>query len=128
MVESEGPDGIVRQVSDRLNNQETVHIEEPSAGTHTIVVRGYTVPQGPQCFAMAITGNFVDKGQASAECPGEILACVGCLLVCSCTSRQCKCESFRAHKVLTCVLCMNVACACALGDSASVKSFVLASR
>ena len=38
---------------DRLNNQEQVTITNPAAGTYTIKVNGYAVPEGPQQFAIA---------------------------------------------------------------------------
>jgi len=45
---------------DRRNNVERVHIEHPSTGIYTIRVRGYSVPYGPQPFAIAITANTTD--------------------------------------------------------------------
>ena len=47
---------------DRLNNVECVNIENPPVGAYTITIEGYNVPQGPQPFALVITGalNFSD--------------------------------------------------------------------
>src|SRR4030095_999745 len=39
---------------DRLNNVENVYVFAAAAGTWTITVSGYNVPQGPQSFALVI--------------------------------------------------------------------------
>ncbi len=48
--------------ADRLNNVECVQIDNPPIGAYSITITGYNVPQGPQPFAMAVTGalNFSD--------------------------------------------------------------------
>ncbi|MEM9556544.1 MAG: S8 family serine peptidase [Acidobacteriota bacterium] len=48
---------------DRLNNLEQVLIPSPTAGTYTVTVRAFTVPNGPQPFALVATG---DLGAADA--------------------------------------------------------------
>lgn len=37
---------------DTLNNVEQITIDNPSAGTYTIIINGQVVPQGPQAFAV----------------------------------------------------------------------------
>ena len=40
--------------ADRLNNVENVYVFAAAAGTWTITVSGYNVPQGPQPFALVV--------------------------------------------------------------------------
>src|SRR4030095_9766371 len=42
---------------DRLNNVENVYVFAAAAGTWTITVSGYNVPQGPQSFALVVDAN-----------------------------------------------------------------------
>ncbi|MCB1032768.1 MAG: S8 family serine peptidase, partial [Acidobacteria bacterium] len=63
-----GPGGIFRGnvfsggssttggTADRLNTVEQVLIANPSAGSYTVEVRSFTVPSGPQPFALVVTG------------------------------------------------------------------------
>jgi subtilisin family serine protease len=44
--------------ADNVNNVESVYIRNPELGTWTIRVAGYSVPFGPQPFALALTGYF----------------------------------------------------------------------
>jgi subtilisin family serine protease len=43
---------------DNTNNVENVFVQSPSAGTWTVTVRGYNVPQGPQTFAVVVAAQF----------------------------------------------------------------------
>jgi subtilisin family serine protease len=43
---------------DRKNNVEGVDIYSPPLGTYTITVQAYNVPQGPQPFALVVSGNI----------------------------------------------------------------------
>ena len=43
--------------ADRRNNLEQVLLNAPAAGVYTVTVRSFTVPQGPQPFALVVTGN-----------------------------------------------------------------------
>ncbi|MFZ5827907.1 MAG: Ig-like domain-containing protein, partial [Bacillota bacterium] len=59
-----GPDGnkvagnhMLGQTPDRTNNVENVAIAAPKAGTYTVTVNGHNVPQGPQRFALVVSGN-----------------------------------------------------------------------
>jgi len=42
--------------ADRVNNVENVYVQSAAAGTWTVQVSGYNVPQGPQRFALVIDG------------------------------------------------------------------------
>jgi len=42
--------------ADRLNTVEQVLLSNPAAGSYTVTVRSFTVPSGPQPFALAVTG------------------------------------------------------------------------
>lgn len=48
--------GLVGQQRDRFNNFEEVELPNAAAGQYTFRVRGFNVPQGPQPFALVITG------------------------------------------------------------------------
>jgi PGF-pre-PGF domain-containing protein len=43
--------------TDSLNNVEQIRISSPEIGAYQIIVNGYNIPQGPQNFAFAISGN-----------------------------------------------------------------------
>ncbi|NJL28316.1 MAG: S8 family serine peptidase, partial [Thermoanaerobaculia bacterium] len=45
-------------VADRKNNVEQVLLKTPTAGSYTVTVRSFTVPNGPQPFALVVTGNL----------------------------------------------------------------------
>jgi hypothetical protein len=69
-----GPDGTFRGnvfssgqsttggAADRRNTVEQVLRQNPAAGLWTVTVRSFTVPQGPQPFALVATGAFSAKG------------------------------------------------------------------
>jgi hypothetical protein len=42
---------------DRANNTLGLTLDNPAAGTYTITVSGYNVPQGPQPYALVISGD-----------------------------------------------------------------------
>ncbi|MEM7586183.1 MAG: S8 family serine peptidase [Acidobacteriota bacterium] len=44
--------------ADRLNSLEQVLIASPTPGTYTVTVRSFTVPNGPQPFALVATADF----------------------------------------------------------------------
>lgn len=44
--------------ADRVNNVENVYIQSAAAGTWTVQVSGFNVPQGPQRFALVVDGDF----------------------------------------------------------------------
>jgi hypothetical protein len=43
--------------ADRRNNVEQVLLDSPETGVYTVTVRSWNVPDGPQPFALAVTGN-----------------------------------------------------------------------
>ncbi len=72
-----GPDGkkvagnhMLGATPDRINNVENVVVAAPTSGTYTVTVSGYNVPQGPQPFALVLSGNVSD-GTAPAPKPEE---------------------------------------------------------
>jgi subtilisin family serine protease len=72
-----GPDGkeilgnaMLGAGADRLNNVENVVIAAPAAGTYTVTVKGYNVPQGPQRFALVTSGQ-VDGGAGQPTPPPQ---------------------------------------------------------
>jgi hypothetical protein len=44
---------------DRRNNVEQALIDNPPAGSYTITVRSWNVPNGPQPFALVATGDLI---------------------------------------------------------------------
>lgn len=48
--------------ADRRNNVENVYIQNPVAGTYTVTLNGFNVPNGPQKFALAVDGGTVGSG------------------------------------------------------------------
>jgi subtilisin family serine protease len=50
---------------DRTNNVEVIDLSSPLTGEYTVTISGYSVPQGPQPFALVVSGdvdNFMDHG------------------------------------------------------------------
>jgi len=43
--------------ADRKNTLEQVLLATPAAGTYTVTVRSFNVPNGPQPFSLVVTGN-----------------------------------------------------------------------
>lgn len=63
----ETPDGRVLYGNmggdpDRVNNVESVRVANPAAGEYRIVVRGERVVEGPQAFALVVSGRQVVSG------------------------------------------------------------------
>jgi subtilase family protein len=48
--------------ADRRNTLEQVLLNAPAAGVYTVTVRSFTVPSGPQPFALVVTGNATPGG------------------------------------------------------------------
>jgi len=71
-----GPDGetlgnhMLAKTADRINNVENVIIAAPKDGTYTVTVKGQNVPQGPQRFALVVSGN-VDGGATQPNPPTD---------------------------------------------------------
>ncbi|MCA9753996.1 MAG: S8 family serine peptidase [Gemmatimonadetes bacterium] len=84
-LEVEGPDGLFRgNVFDAVagqsitgggrdpkNNIERVVLPSPSPGTWTVRVRGTSVPEGPQGFAVVVNGDLRARTFVSAEAPDD---------------------------------------------------------
>ncbi|ACM21329.1 peptidase, CARDB domain repeat-containing, putative [Geotalea daltonii FRC-32] len=53
--------------ADRLNVEEQILIKAPNKGTYTITISGYNIPNGPQPFALVLTGasGVTSKGMIS---------------------------------------------------------------
>ncbi|UHA76169.1 S8 family serine peptidase [Paenibacillus sp. 481] len=43
--------------ADRLNNVENVYIPTPQAGTYTVTIKGFNVPQSKQPYALVVSGH-----------------------------------------------------------------------
>ncbi len=54
-----GSAGMAGVNADRFNNFEEVRLAAAPAGTYTLRVTGFNVPQGPQPFSVVITGGLV---------------------------------------------------------------------
>jgi hypothetical protein len=48
--------------ADRRNTLEQVLLSSPAAGVYTVTVRSFNVPNGPQPFALVVTGNAAEGG------------------------------------------------------------------
>jgi subtilisin family serine protease len=61
-----GPDGkeilgnamLGTNGADHTNNVENVVVAAPTAGTYTVTVKGYNIPQGPQKFSLVASGSI----------------------------------------------------------------------
>ncbi|NEZ40174.1 S8 family serine peptidase [Paenibacillus alvei] len=42
---------------DDINNVENVYLSTPTTGEYTVTIKGHNVPQGPQSFALVVSGN-----------------------------------------------------------------------
>ncbi|MBI2333740.1 MAG: S8 family serine peptidase, partial [Chloroflexi bacterium] len=50
--------------ADRRNNVENVYIQTPTAGTYTVTINGYNVPNGPQKYALVVDGGTISTPPA----------------------------------------------------------------
>jgi hypothetical protein len=55
--------------ADRRNNLENVYVQSPSAGTWTVQISGYNIPNGPQPFALVVDGLLSDPGPTPTVAP-----------------------------------------------------------
>ena len=60
VLDPKNPEKPATRGIDHINNQEQVLISNPAAGTYTIKVNGYAIPEGPQQFAVVY--DFYAKG------------------------------------------------------------------
>jgi len=66
------PNGL--STYDRTNNVEVIDLSSPMAGEYTITISGYNVPQGPQPFALVVSGDigsFIDHGAVVSDFDGD---------------------------------------------------------
>ncbi|MEM7352559.1 MAG: S8 family serine peptidase, partial [Acidobacteriota bacterium] len=54
--------------ADRVNTVEQVLIASPTPGAYTVTVRSFTVPNGPQPFALVATGDLAASCSINADC------------------------------------------------------------
>ena len=55
--------------ADRRNNVENVYIQSPAAGTYTITINAFNVPNGPQKFALVVDGGTFGSGPTATPSP-----------------------------------------------------------
>jgi hypothetical protein len=55
--------------ADRRNNVENVYIQNAAAGTYTITINGFNVPQGPQTYALVVDGGTLGSGPTPTPGP-----------------------------------------------------------
>lgn len=53
---------------DYVNNVEQIHIKRKS-GTYKLLVKGVTIPHGPQDYALVVTGGQLKKVSCTKEKP-----------------------------------------------------------
>ncbi|MCP4662096.1 MAG: S8 family serine peptidase [bacterium] len=64
--------------ADRLNTVEQVLVPSPTTGTYTVSVRSYNIPNGPQDFALVVTGATSTCSPAPvADAGGDRTICLG---------------------------------------------------
>ena len=61
--------------ADRTNNLENVYVQSAISGTWTVEIRGFNVPNGPQPFALVVSGAFGAAPPPPAPpAPGNLIA------------------------------------------------------
>jgi hypothetical protein len=55
--------------ADRRNNVENVYIQSPVAGTYTVTVNAFNIPNGPQKFALVVDGGTLSAGPTPTPPP-----------------------------------------------------------
>jgi hypothetical protein len=55
--------------ADRRNNVENVYIQSPVAGTYTVTINAFNVPNGPQKFALVVDGGTLGSGPTPTPVP-----------------------------------------------------------
>ncbi|MCL4459036.1 MAG: S8 family serine peptidase [Chloroflexi bacterium] len=61
------PNGL--SISDRRNNVETIDIASPSPGVYALEIKGSNIPQGPQPFALVVSGGQIQLGTSPQPTP-----------------------------------------------------------
>lgn len=57
--------------ADRRNNVENAYIQNAAAGTYTVTINGFNVPQGPQKFALVVDGGTLGTGPTPTAGPSN---------------------------------------------------------
>jgi len=55
--------------ADRRNNVENVYIQSPVAGTYTVTINAFNIPNGPQKFALVVDGGTIGTGPTPTPPP-----------------------------------------------------------
>jgi len=55
--------------ADRRNNVENVYIQSPVAGTYTVTINAFNIPNGPQKFALVVDGGTLGTGPTPTPGP-----------------------------------------------------------
>jgi len=55
--------------ADRRNNVENIYIQTPAAGTYTVTINAFNVPNGPQKFALVLDGGTFGTGPTPTSGP-----------------------------------------------------------
>lgn len=63
----------VNGAADRLNNVEGVDVLTPKLGVYTIVVNGFNVPQGPQPYALVVSGILGNTAPTIDDLPDQLV-------------------------------------------------------
>ena len=87
--------------ADRINTLEQVVLNTPTAGTYTVKVRSFNIPNGPQPYSLVVTANLVTSGALGAPCA---------------TATECS-SGFCVDGV-----CCNTACSAGACDACSVAA------
>ena len=115
--------------ADRLNTVEQVLVKLPTAGNYTVRVESFTVPTGPQNFALVVTGDMVEAPPCQATCGNGAIECTelcdgGALGGATCGDFGCSsgalacnstCDGFDTAFCADCALCNNNGI-CELGE------------
>jgi len=63
-----------KPAADNLNNVEQIQLSSPPPGAYTVMVVGRSIPEGPQKYALVVTGDVTSTGTGQVACP---FACRG---------------------------------------------------
>jgi serine protease AprX len=58
--------------ADRVNNVENVYIQSPAAGTYTVTVNAYNIPNGLQKFALVVDGGTLNTDPTTGTLQGTV--------------------------------------------------------
>jgi len=61
--------------ADRLNTLEQVLVKSPATGSYTVTVRSFNVPDGPQDFALVVSGDVTESSPCQSTCGNATIEC-----------------------------------------------------